>query len=139
MTAFPDSNTGVSGDVDFVFRMRKDNVPLIPGLPRTFSYFSQFFLFFFKIVTLTHSLLFPVIVPATTIASKKNSHLYGYVLFRQRKDESLKRGYFQKSVLLLSFHPFDGLFKEMIRLIAPSYFELGSPLFEAVCLNIASW
>jgi len=34
VTAFPDSNTGVSGDVDFVFRMRKDNVPLVPGLPR---------------------------------------------------------------------------------------------------------
>jgi len=73
------------------------------------------------------------------VASKKNSHLYGYVLFRQRKDETLKRGYFQKSVVILSFLPYDGLFKEMIRLIGPSYFDLGPPLFEAICLNIAAW
>jgi len=45
----------------------------------------------------------------------------------------------KKSVVLLSHHPFDGLFKEIMSLIGPLFFEIGLPLFEAVCLNIASW
>jgi len=30
-TSFPDSNSGLSGDVNFTFRMRKDNAPILPG------------------------------------------------------------------------------------------------------------
>ncbi|KAI8977647.1 hypothetical protein BDF20DRAFT_821090 [Mycotypha africana] len=65
--------------------------------------------------------------------------LYGYVFFRQKKDSTIRRGYFQKSLVLLSQHPFVGLFPRLISILGPSYFELGQPMLEAACMNIAQW
>eukprot|EP01137_Pigoraptor_chileana_P010455 Opistho-2@60122 len=64
---------------------------------------------------------------------------YGYVFFRQVRDANLKRGYFQKSLVLLSPHPFVGLFSRIVRLIAPEFFDNGRPLLEAACRNISRW
>ncbi|KAG0358905.1 Protein dennd6a [Podila minutissima] len=65
--------------------------------------------------------------------------LYGYVFFRQKQDPSIRRGYFQKSVVLLSQHPFIGLFSKLVSVLGPAYFEVGKPMLETAFHNIASW
>ncbi len=39
--------------------------------------------------------------------------LFGFVFFRQVKDESISRGYLQKSIVLISPVPYINLFKEV--------------------------
>ncbi|KAG2187540.1 hypothetical protein INT44_005229 [Umbelopsis vinacea] len=65
--------------------------------------------------------------------------LYGYVFFRQKKDDRIRRGYFQKSLVLLSQHPFVGLFSRVVSMLGPAFFDLGQPMLEAACASIASW
>ncbi|KAI8886570.1 DUF1630-domain-containing protein [Backusella circina FSU 941] len=65
--------------------------------------------------------------------------LYGYVFFRQKKDASIRRGYFQKSLVLLSQHPFVGLFSRIVSILGPALFETGQPMLEAACMNIVQW
>ncbi|KAI8647391.1 hypothetical protein BD408DRAFT_335106 [Parasitella parasitica] len=67
--------------------------------------------------------------------------LYGYVFFRQKKDPTIRRGYFQasKSLVLLSQHPFVGLFSRVVSILGPAYFDAGQPMLEAACMNIAQW
>ncbi|KAF9180877.1 Protein dennd6a [Haplosporangium sp. Z 767] len=65
--------------------------------------------------------------------------LYGYVFFRQKQDPSIRRGYFQKSVVILSQHPFIGLFSKLVSILGPAYFEVGKPMLETAFHNIASW
>lgn len=65
--------------------------------------------------------------------------LYGYVFFRQKQDPSIRRGFFQKSVVLLSQHPFIGLFSKLVSVLGPAYFEVGKPMLETAFHNIASW
>ncbi|KAI8357873.1 hypothetical protein EDC96DRAFT_554000 [Choanephora cucurbitarum] len=65
--------------------------------------------------------------------------LYGYVFFRQKKDASIRRGYFQKSLVLLSQHPYVGLFSRVISILGPAFFDTGQPMLEAACMNIAQW
>eukprot|EP01122_Echinamoeba_exundans_P002113 TRINITY_DN12075_c0_g1_i1.p1 TRINITY_DN12075_c0_g1~~TRINITY_DN12075_c0_g1_i1.p1 ORF type:complete len:691 (-),score=109.26 TRINITY_DN12075_c0_g1_i1:746-2818(-) len=65
--------------------------------------------------------------------------LYGYTFFRQKKDQTLARGYLQKSVLILSRFGFIQLFKEIIRIVGEAYFQYGETLLEAVWHNMTSW
>jgi len=81
---------------------------------------------------------------------------FGYVFFRQEKDEQLRRGFFQKSLVLLSPHPFHGLFSEMVKNIGSKYFdvvnacrrrgesevaiqEIARTILDAACAEVASW
>ncbi|PSN53146.1 Protein DENND6B [Blattella germanica] len=66
-------------------------------------------------------------------------YYYGYVYFRQVKDKSLPRGYFQKSVVIISRLPFVSLFTEIGALIAPEFFDNGEPSIEAACHDIDQW
>jgi len=52
-----------------------------------------------------------------------DGYLYGYVFFRQQKDPTNKRGYFQKSFVLLSPHPFKGLFMKIVEKLGLLYFS----------------
>ncbi|RXM30466.1 Protein DENND6B [Acipenser ruthenus] len=70
---------------------------------------------------------------------RDTAHYYGYVYFRQVKDVSVKRGYFQKSLVLISRLPFVNLFQSLLQLIAPEYFEKLEPCLEAVCNEIDQW
>ncbi|ORX62074.1 DUF1630-domain-containing protein [Hesseltinella vesiculosa] len=65
--------------------------------------------------------------------------LYSYVFFRQKKDPTIRRGYFQKSLVLLSQHPFVGLFSRVIAALGPSFFDVGQPMLESAVMNIAHW
>ncbi|XP_060770246.1 protein DENND6B isoform X5 [Neoarius graeffei] len=57
----------------------------------------------------------------------------------QVKDASIKRGYFQKSLVLVSRLPYIHLFQSLLQIIAPEYFEKSEPCLEAVCNEIDQW
>ena len=66
-------------------------------------------------------------------------HYWGYVYFRQVKDSSLKRGYFQKSFVLLTRLPYHNLFYELVHRWGPAYFSSGISALEEGCQQISSW
>uniref|UniRef100_A0A8D0EGK0 DENN domain containing 6A n=1 Tax=Strix occidentalis caurina TaxID=311401 RepID=A0A8D0EGK0_STROC len=70
---------------------------------------------------------------------KDTAYYYGYVYFRQVRDKSLKRGYFQKSLVLISKLPYVHLFRTMLKQIAPEYFEKSEAFLEAVCNDVDRW
>lgn len=66
-------------------------------------------------------------------------YLYGFVYFRLKRDPSKPRGFFQKSVVLLSPNPFVGLFKQVMDILGPLYFEHGEAIFEVVASCLENW
>ncbi|XP_067934574.1 protein DENND6A-like isoform X2 [Watersipora subatra] len=116
--AFPDSNSGCMGDTSYHFRIRQclksrssDSLSFL----RTYN---------------KHA--------AVSLQVERGTY-YGYVYFRQRKDKSIRRGYFQKSVVVLSMLPFINLFTKVVNIIAPEFFENGEPGLEAACHDIDQW
>lgn len=57
-------------------------------------------------------------------------YLHGFVYFRQVRDRSARRGYFQKSLVILSRFPFINLFYEVVAKIAPQFFEHGADVLK---------
>lgn len=98
--SFPDSNSSILGATDYHFRMRLSN--LDTRLRKYYLYYN----------TLT-----------TQALNVDTQFIYGYVHFLQKKDTSLKRGYFQKSLVMLSLFPFTELFYHIVNLIGTNYFE----------------
>lgn len=84
-----------------------------------------------------------------------DGYTYGFVFFRQEKDDEVPRGYFQKSLVLLSPHPWPGLFCHLVSVLGPDIMSAlvrdrrakvnsesshsADALLEAACGNIASW
>lgn len=114
--SFPDSNSGCMGDTQFHFRIRQCPGRKVPQ-PSYVSYNRE--------------------CPAAV--QMDNGYYYGYVYFRQIKDRTIRRGYFQKSVVIISKLPFVSMFSYLIGVIAPQFFENGLPSIEAVCHNIDQW
>ena len=126
--AFPDSHCHVMGDLNFCFRMRaqpsphhskqqshsspSDNPALLPASKPSRS---------------THRFL------------SQQSTLFGYTCFRQRKDATNPRGYFQKSVVWLSSLPFLSLFTRCVTLVSQTYHEYGGSGVEAAMTNVRGW
>ncbi|XP_030072393.1 protein DENND6B isoform X2 [Microcaecilia unicolor] len=115
--SFPDSYSGCLGDTQFSFRLRQ-----------TGGQWSTWF-----VEDGTYNREVPVAL------QKETAHYFGYVYFRQVKDSSVKRGYFQKSLVLVSRFPFVKLFHSLLQLIAPEYFDKLEPCLEAVCNEIDQW
>ncbi|KFZ55782.1 Protein DENND6A, partial [Podiceps cristatus] len=115
--SFPDSNSGCLGDTQFCFRFRRS-----PGRKVSLCCFLD---------QLDRDL--PVYL------KKDPAYYYGYVYFRQVRDKSLKRGYFQKSLVLVSKLPYVHLFRTMLKQIAPEYFEKSEAFLEAVCSDVDHW
>ncbi|KAL1744012.1 hypothetical protein HDZ31DRAFT_39588 [Schizophyllum fasciatum] len=65
--------------------------------------------------------------------------IYGFAHFSQRKDASIKRGYQQRSVVVLTHHQYPALFSAVMSLLGPLYEEHGVPMLESACHNIATW
>jgi hypothetical protein len=71
---------------------------------------------------------------------------YGFVFFRQQKDHTIKRGFFQKALVLLSPHSWHGFFIHIINILGKRIMDsiggsgdtIGS-LLEAACFEIAAW
>ncbi|XP_036432666.1 protein DENND6B [Colossoma macropomum] len=116
--SFPDSYSGCLGDTQFSFRLRQ-SVGRVSG-----SWFGEEDKYNRD---------------APLILQKELAHFYGYVYFRQVKDVSVKRGYFQKSLVLVSRLPYVQLFQSLLQIIAPEYFEKLEPCLEAVCNEIDQW
>ncbi|XP_044765186.1 protein DENND6B [Coccinella septempunctata] len=114
--AFPDSNSGCIGDTNFIIRLQSS-----PGN---------------RILKREH-LIYNSKCPLELQINP--SYFWGYVYFRQVKDPSLPRGYFQKSFVIVSRLPFNNLFSKISCLIAPEYFQNGELSLEAVCNNIDRW
>ncbi|TSM44166.1 Protein DENND6A [Bagarius yarrelli] len=115
--SFPDSNSGCLGDTQFCFRFRQ-----AAGRKSSLRCF-----------------LDRLDRDAPVCLKKDQGHFYGYVYFRQVRDKTLKRGYFQKSLVLISKLPYVTFFHSLLKLIAPEYFEKQEPCLEAACNDIDRW
>uniref|UniRef100_A0A671SSS5 DENN/MADD domain containing 6B n=1 Tax=Sinocyclocheilus anshuiensis TaxID=1608454 RepID=A0A671SSS5_9TELE len=115
--SFPDSYSGCLGDTQLSFRLRQ-------SVGRSSSWFG-------------HEDAYNRDAPVTL--QKEHAHFHGYVYFRQVKDASVKRGYFQKSLVVVSRLPFVNLFHSLLQVIAPEYFEKHEPCLETVCNEIDQW
>uniref|UniRef100_A0A3Q3J010 UDENN domain-containing protein n=1 Tax=Monopterus albus TaxID=43700 RepID=A0A3Q3J010_MONAL len=114
--SFPDSYSGCLGDTHFSFRLRQ-------SVGRRALRFRDN--------------VYNRDAPVTL--QTEVSHFFGYVYFRQVKDISVKRGYFQKSLVLVSRLPYTHLFHSLLQIIAPEFFEKLEPCLEAVCNEIDQW
>ncbi|TYZ57349.1 hypothetical protein PybrP1_010554 [[Pythium] brassicae (nom. inval.)] len=68
-----------------------------------------------------------------------STFLYGFVLFRQQRDESRSRGYFQKALVLVSERPYVDLYDRVLRVAGPLFFSVGAQVLRAVYDGIHSW
>ncbi|CAJ0603452.1 unnamed protein product [Cylicocyclus nassatus] len=112
--AFPDSNSGNTKDTNFHFRIRRSTTEITPA-QRT------------------------LLERSSPSASFDPSYLFGFVHFRQQKDPSIQRGYYQKSLVLVTLLPFFNLFSTVIERIALQFFENGEPAIEAACHDMDQW
>jgi hypothetical protein len=67
------------------------------------------------------------------------AYWYGFCLFRQQRDTTVKRNYRQKSLVLVSQHDYAPLFAYLIKTISLLDFEVSPTLIESACSNIAAW
>jgi Stabilization of polarity axis/Transport protein Avl9 len=111
--AFPDSNSGCMGDTKFHIALRTNSSITAPH--RVYNRECQPHL------------------------KADVGHYWGYVFFRQVKDATSKRGYFQKSFVLITRLPFHNFFYELIQRWAPAYFASGISALEQGCEQIATW
>lgn len=118
--AFPDSNSGCMGNTKFHICLR-----LSPDTTNTTDTLSTQHLKFNR--------------DCMPVLKADTAHYWGFVYFRQVKDSTSKRGYFQKSFVILTRLPFINFFYELAALIAPIYFDNGLPCLEAACDNIGQW
>ncbi|CAF0852743.1 unnamed protein product [Adineta ricciae] len=105
--SFPDANSTFLGDTQYHFRIRHEST-----LPSYYQCYNS------------------IVPPALQV--DPNS-LFGYVHFRQIRDKKVKRGYFQKSLVLLSKLPFISLFLSIVSELGPNYFEYGLTSLETCC------
>ncbi|ELU00735.1 hypothetical protein CAPTEDRAFT_175751 [Capitella teleta] len=114
--SFPDSNSGCMGDTQFFFRIRQCS-----GKKSSSASYKEY----------NRS------CPAALQTDQ--GILYGFVYFRQIRDKSIRRGYYQKSVVVVTRLPMIALFSHMAGIIAPGFFEHGETSLEAACHDIDQW
>lgn len=104
-SSFPDSNSSILGSTQFHFRMRLSR--LGDKLKKFYTHYNT---------------------QTTQALSVDTQFINGYVHFLQKKDPSLKRGYFQKSLVILSLLPFVELFYRVVDIVGTNYFETNERL-----------
>ncbi|KAK6509320.1 hypothetical protein TWF481_004076 [Arthrobotrys musiformis] len=79
-------------------------------------------------------------VPSSELVSHPE-FWFGYCLFRQQRDETVKRKYGQKSFVVVSQHDFTSLFRDqMLAKTLPLLdFSASSALLESACAQIVNW
>lgn len=112
--SFPDSNSSCSSDTNYHFRIRR----VSNSLNAAQSTYSE------------------RVLPTADIDP---AYYYGFVHFRQRKDVTLPRGYYQKSLVIITLYPLFNLFSHVVSTVAAAYFESGEPAVEAACHHIDHW
>ncbi|XP_045790149.1 protein DENND6A isoform X2 [Trifolium pratense] len=68
-----------------------------------------------------------------------SEYLYGYVFNRQRHDERLKRGGEQKSVVILSHCPYSSVFRPLLQIVGPLFFDIGKKALEHIAAYVSKW
>lgn len=71
--------------------------------------------------------------------SKGSRYMYGFVFNRQRHDERLKRGGEQKSVVILSHSPYSSVFRPLLQIMGPLYFDIGKKALEHIAAYVSMW
>ncbi|KAH9926820.1 hypothetical protein B0H21DRAFT_700727 [Amylocystis lapponica] len=69
----------------------------------------------------------------------EDGFIYGFSHFTQRRDASFKRGYQQRSLVILTHLPYPALFHTFVGKLGPAFLAHGGPMLEAACHNIAKW
>ncbi|KAK7411252.1 hypothetical protein VNO78_02685 [Psophocarpus tetragonolobus] len=72
-------------------------------------------------------------------SSNASKFLYGYVFNRQRHDERLKRGGEQKSVVILSYSPYASVFRPLLQIVGPLFFDIGKKALEHIAAYVSKW
>ncbi|KAK7354309.1 hypothetical protein VNO80_19768 [Phaseolus coccineus] len=93
-------------------------------------------IFFFRIRRILKKSLDEKSVADSSNASK---FLYGYVFNRQRQDERLKRGGEQKSVVILSYNPYSSVFRPLLQIVGPLFFDVGKKALEHIAAYVSKW
>lgn len=114
--AFPDSNSGIMGDIQFHFRIRRSG-PRGGTLAALREYNAK-------------------VLPSLQLDT---NFLFGFAYFRQVKDPSIRRGYYQKSVILLSYLPLVEFFTQVTTLVARKFFDTGELPLEVACHDVERW
>uniref|UniRef100_A0A914ZGA7 UDENN domain-containing protein n=1 Tax=Parascaris univalens TaxID=6257 RepID=A0A914ZGA7_PARUN len=112
--AFPDSNSGCSRDTNFHFRIRRSS-----------NYLNA--------AQVAYTERVPIAAEIDPV------YFYGFVHFRQQRDATLPRGYYQKSLVLITLLPLFNLFTYVVESVANGFFESGEPAVEAACHHIDQW
>lgn len=105
--SFPDSNSGCMGDSKFHIKVRSrldDSCPVARHQKKCLAEYNK-------------------ACPQWNQRAEATSHIYGFVYFRQTKNAQIKRGYFQKSIVLLTRLPFINLFYRLSDLVVPLFFQ----------------
>lgn len=118
--AFPDSNSSSVGDCVYSFRFRKANSDILGKNTKESPDGESNIL---------------------KLLSNLHAYHFGYVFFRQRPDSTISRGYFQKSIVIVSPFPFVELFERAIAVIGPMFFEFNGSLtvLETAVNNMSKW
>ncbi|KAM7471160.1 hypothetical protein LguiA_009343 [Lonicera macranthoides] len=66
-------------------------------------------------------------------------YLYGFVFNRQRHDERLKRGGEQKSVVILSHSPYSSVFRPLLQIMGPLFFDIGKKALDHIAACVSMW
>ncbi|MCE3216236.1 hypothetical protein HAX54_005665 [Datura stramonium] len=137
--SFPDSvsqnhNRSSIHDCIFFFRVRRQGNPQVVHLPSS------------EIVEIDNTQASQmtasdkVLKQRSKIQTGVNSrYLYGFVFNRQRHDERLKRGGEQKSVVILSHNPFSSVFRPLLQIMGPLYFDIGKKALNFIASYVSMW
>lgn len=118
--SFPDSNSGCMGDSKFHIKVRSrldESCPVARHQKRCLLEYNQ-------------------ACPQFNQRAEATSHIYGFVYFRQTKNAQIKRGYFQKSIVLLTRLPFINLFYRLSELVSPLFFQQPSEVERKALLAV---
>ena len=145
-SAFPDSNSASHlGDTTFSFRIRNSNLTTsiykgqVPfpaftstssGSPSPTNSTDPFSFVnvspFQSSSSSTSSSFKSQFLPSKSVTGlpiETDGFTYGFVFFRQKKDSEIRRGFFQKSLVLLTPHPWRGLWLRVIRKVGEQWME----------------
>lgn len=73
------------------------------------------------------------------LLNRQAAFLYGFVLFRQQRDESRTRGYLQKALVIVSEKPYVDLYDRVLRVTGPLFFTAGAQVLQALYDGIRRW
>lgn len=65
--------------------------------------------------------------------------MFGYVYYRQEKDDSLERGYLQKSIVLITRSNYVKLFTQVISIVGNAFFKYDERILEMAAVEISAW